>query len=91
MISAKAAGIIPILFLAACATAPEPQVKTVTVQVPVRVACVPADITAPPVTYADADAKAAPDAAERYRLIAAANAQRTSRLAILEPVVKACR
>jgi hypothetical protein len=77
--------------LAACATAPEPKVRTVEVRVPVRVACVTAEVPHPPTSYADDKAKAAPDAAERYRLIATANEQRKARLAIAEPVLAGCR
>lgn len=79
------------LCLAACATASEPRVRTVEARVPVRVACVTAEVPSPPASYADDRAKAAPDAAERYRIIAAGLAQRIARLAIVEPAIELCR
>lgn len=80
--------------LEACATdaAPAPQARVVTVEVPVARPCIPRDqVPDPPPAYADADLANAPDAAERYRLVAAANAQRKARLAVVEPAIAACR
>lgn len=87
----RAALLLPIL-LAACATKPEPVVKTVEVTVPVAAACVPKNLPAKP-TYPDtAEAlKAAPDAAARYVLIAAGRLLRIQRLAETEPVIEHCR
>lgn len=82
------------LFLAGCATTrpAEPTVVTQKVDVPVAVSCVPANLPDAP-QYVDTDAalKAAPDAAERFRLIAAGRLQRQSRLAVVEPVINSCR
>lgn len=80
--------------LAACAAAPvePPTVRTVEVKVPVPVACVPATL-APAPTYPDTaqTLRAANDAADRYRLMAAGRLLRDQRLAELEPVVAGCR
>lgn len=71
---------------------PEPKVRVVATSVEIRRPCVDqAQDPGPPIAYADAHLRAAPDAAERYRLTAAANQQRKARLALLEPVLEACR
>lgn len=79
--------------LAGCsATAqPEPIVETVEVAVPVPVSCVPETI-GDPERYEDTDAAllAAPDSAERYRLMIIGRSQRADRLGILEAVVRQC-
>lgn len=87
----RAVLLLPLL-LVACATKPEPVVKTVEVTVPVVVACVPKGLGAPP-TYPDTASalKGAPDAAARYVLLAAGRLLRQQRLAELEPVVEHCR
>ncbi|WP_242136996.1 hypothetical protein [Sphingomonas sp. TREG-RG-20F-R18-01] len=82
--------------LAACSTvptvAPQPQVVIKEVVVPGPPSpCVPKNIGGPPV-YQDSDTalRAAKDAAERYRLMAAARPLRMARLNELEPVVASC-
>ncbi len=83
--------VIPLLLLTACATTPEPQIVTREVLIKVREPCVPATVEAAP-TYPDANLPSEPTmAAERYRLIAAANERRKARLAVVEPVLAACR
>lgn len=80
-----------LLALAACTTPSEPKVRTVEVKVPVRQACVPADTPAP-VSYPDARLPTGAEAvAERFQFIAASNEARKARLAILEPIISACR
>lgn len=80
--------------LSACATQPAPvaTIRTVEVKVPVPTPCVPAALGPAP-AYPDTAAalRAAPDAADRYRLMAAGRLLRDQRLAELEPVVKGCR
>lgn len=80
--------IASLMLLAGCgALRPRPPVL-----VPVREACTPRDFPPAPQTYADDALPTAPEAAaERYRQIAAANAQRKARLALVEPVIAACR
>ena len=90
-------GILGLLFVAAflsgCGTTqtPRPEIRTVTVNVPVPQPCVPAELSPAP-TYPDTDdaLRAAPDAAERYRLVAAGRLLRITRNEILETVVKGC-
>lgn len=92
MKSASLAGIAPILFLAACGSTPKPDIRTVEVNVPVAVKCIPAGLRLAP-TYPDTDAalKAAPGPGELLQLLAAGRLLRAQRLAELEPVVEACR
>ena len=80
--------------LAACATAPaEPKVKIVESHVAVATSCIPKDKDpGQPKPYADANLPTAQEAiAERFQFIAAANEQRKARLAVLEPILSACR
>jgi len=79
------------LSLGACATTAEPEVKTVTVNVPVRTPCVPADLPPPPERYADEGLDAATPPDQRYLKTAEANLQRRARLARVEPVIANCR
>lgn len=79
---------------AACATTPEPQIeiRTVEVQVPVAVSCVPGALPAPPAYRVTRGALlAAPDPAARLVLAAAGFLEREARLAETEPVIAACR
>lgn len=78
------------LLLTACATVPEPDTRPpATVEVPVRVACLPADRPVRPSTYTDKDLAALDD----YKLVlglrrdALALARYTREL---EAIVKAC-
>ncbi len=87
--------VLSVAALTACAhttPSPEPVVRTVTVNVPVAVTCVPAQLAAAP-DYPDTAAKlkAAQDAAERYQLVVAGRELRIARLGELEPVVAGCR
>lgn len=78
------------LALASCATTAEPEIRTVTVKVPLRIACVPADLPPPPTSYADENSShMTPE--DRYLAIARANQERRARLTRLEPVVDLCR
>lgn len=88
----KALFLAPALFLAACATTnAEPEIRTVEVKVPVREACVPADLPPKPSSYADDALNAGTPPDERYKAIAVANQQRKARLARVEPVISGCR
>jgi hypothetical protein len=80
------------VLLSACAGKPEPVIRTVTVNVPVAVDCVPATLGAAP-AYPDTDEalRAAPDAAERYRLLFLGRLLRDARLGEVEPVIQSCR
>ncbi len=80
--------LIAALALAGCATTGE----TITVKVPVPVACVSDQLPKAP-TYPDtlAALKAAPDQAEFTRLLAAGWPLRNARLEALEAAVDACR
>ncbi len=67
-------------------------VRTVTVKVPVAQPCVPASLPDAP-AYPDTDGRlrAAPDAADRYRLLILGREIRIARLGLLEGVAAACR
>lgn len=82
--------IIILLAASGCATtgAPEPKVVVKEVQVPVLRSCVPKDLPEPGAYADDVPGK---DAAERFQKAAGANQQRKARLAVLEPVLAACR
>ena len=86
--------LIAALALASCATTgrPEPEVRTVTVQVPVAASCVPESLPGPP-AYPDTPEaiRAAPDAAARTALIFAGRELRIQRSAEVEPVIAGCR
>lgn len=81
------------LALAGCETTPkEPEIRTVEVKVPARVACVPESFPKAP-EYPDTDKalKAAPSGAERYQLIQAGRILRIQRSAEVEPMIEGCR
>lgn len=77
--------------LAGC-TSQSDAVRTVTVKVPVTAPCVPDSLPDAP-AYPDTDGRlrAAPDAADRYRLLILGREVRIARLGVLEGVVAACR
>jgi len=77
--------------LSGCGDRPRPEIRYVTVNVPVPQPCVPATLGEAP-DYPDTDAKllAAVDAAERYLLIAAGRALRIARNNELETAVAGC-
>ncbi|MDB5445688.1 MAG: hypothetical protein JWQ97_1005 [Phenylobacterium sp.] len=89
----KAAQIIPILFLAACATSqgPEPKVVVQRVEVPVAVRC--SVDPGPDPTFADtADAlRQAADLFERVKLLLAGRDQRDARLSELRAANAGCK
>lgn len=80
--------------LAGCATTapPEPVIVTKEVKVPVAVQCVPKGTPEPP-AYVDTDAalKSAAGPEDRFQLLAAGRIQRNQRLAVTEPIIRACR
>jgi hypothetical protein len=81
-------------WIAGCGSVPrEPVVKIERVPVPVAVSCVPEGVVEAQPTYKDSDAalKAAPDMAERYRLLAGEHAVHQVRETELEAIVKGCR
>jgi hypothetical protein len=83
--------LLPLLLLSACAT-PEPKVRTVTVDRPVAVSCIPAALDpAQPFPDTDEALRGAVDAAERYALVAAGRLLRDARLGELEPIILLCR
>lgn len=79
---------------AACGTIREPQIeiRTVTVEVPVAVSCVPEALPQPPAYRVTREVLlAAPDAAVRLALAVAGFLERDARLAETEPVLSGCR
>lgn len=90
----KQAALFPLILLAGCATTVdrEPVIRTISVKIPVAAVCVPVALPATP-DYPDSDEAllAAPDAAERYRLVAAGRLLRNQRLLELEPIIMTCR
>lgn len=80
---------------AACASPapPEPIIRTVEVQVPVPVSCIPADadLTAPDYPDTDTALLEAPDAAARYRLLYAGRGLREAFEVELVAILEACR
>jgi hypothetical protein len=83
------------LLLGACASTPplpEPQLRTIYVETPLMVACIPDTLEAAP-DYPDTDERlrAAPDAAVRYQLLFAGRQLRVARLNEVEPVIETCR
>jgi hypothetical protein len=87
----KAAPIIPILFLTACATAGEPKIVTREVKVPVAVKCSADPGPAPPYVDTAEALKAAPDLFERVKLLLAGRLQRMAREAELVAANAGCR
>ena len=78
--------------LAGCGTTGEPVVKTLSVDLPTPVACVPADTPSRPApSLSAAQLLAAPDAAARYQLLAEFWTSASPDLAMLAGVVEACR
>lgn len=79
---------------AACTPTLEPQIeiRTVEVQVPVPVSCVPAALpSAPPYRVTREVLLAAPDPGVRLTLAVAGFLEREARLTEVEPVVEGCR
>jgi len=87
----KRLALLSALALGGCAS-PAPTVVTQTVVKAVPVSCVPASLPRAP-NYVDSNKalKSAHDAAERFRLLAAGRIQRNNRLAVVEPVIEACK
>jgi len=68
------------------------EIRTIRVNVPVAVSCVPATLGEAPLYPDTVEAlRAAEDAAERYLLVFAGRSLREARLNELEPVVAGCR
>jgi len=81
-----------VIGLAGCTTAQEPKIVTQVVEKPVAVSCVPATFPGAPRYATDGDALSkATDAAERFRLLAAAWLQMCLRLSAVEPIIDSCR
>lgn len=90
----RALALLPLMALAACATkpAPEPVVRTVTVDRAIVVACVPRTLgPAPQYPDTDANIRASAGPGDLLQLLAAGRLLRQQRLAELEPVITACR
>jgi hypothetical protein len=80
------------LVLAGCDTTGEAVVKTVSVDMPTPVSCVPADTpNGPAPSLTAAELLAARDAAARYQLLAEFWTSASPDLAMLAGVVEACR
>lgn len=81
--------LIPVAFLAACATTKPPPIE---IKVPVPVPCVSADFPKAP-TYPDTREalRQAPDQAEFTRLLAAGWPLKEARLKALEAAIEPCR
>ena len=80
------------LLLAGCGTTPEPEVRTVIVNVPVPVSCVPAEARIEPeFRVSRNDVATASDAAERLRLSAAGFLERDAYVAEQLPVLRGCK
>ena len=80
-------------YLSGCETAGrrDPETRTVEVLVPVSKPCVDPATPQPPDSYSDDGVDQLGDPVERVRRRAAGLQERKARLAILEPVVAACR
>lgn len=88
---AKAARIIPILFLVACAHAPEPKIVTQVVKVPVATVC-PKDLRGPPATPdTDEALRAAPGPDVRLTLMAAGRLLKNQWINEAWSVLTACK
>jgi hypothetical protein len=88
----KAAAILPLLLLGACATTREPEVRIVEVRVPVAISCVPRALGPAP-AYPDTDeaVRASPGPGDLLQLLAAGRLLRIQRSAEVEPVIESCR
>lgn len=92
----RSAGVLALMLaglLTGCASGPqEPAIRTVQVNMPTPLSCVPEAFPEAP-AYPDSDQalKAAASGAERYQLIQAGRILRTQRAAEVEPVIEACR
>ena len=86
-----ALAVLPLL-VTMCQTTSEPRVVIQTVDRPVAVSCVPAELGGPP-EYPDSDSalRAAVDGAARYALVAAGRLLRMARQAETESVIVSCR
>ena len=85
--------LLAVITLPACTTTrPEPRVVIQTVDRPVAVSCVPAELGGPP-DYPDSDSalRAAVDGAARYALVSAGRLLRMARQAETESVIAGCR
>lgn len=88
----KRAIIAAALLLAGCQTPAEPEVRTVRVNVPVPVSCVPSDARIEPeFRVSRGDVATAYDAAERLRLSAAGFLEREAYITEQLPVLRGCK
>ena len=89
--------LLPLLALAACATAPaarpEPEIRTVEVRVPVATPCPALEALGSSPAYPDTDQAlaAAPNLFERVKLLLAGRVLRQTREATITAVVGACK
>lgn len=92
--AATASAMLACLSLAACGSVekPPPDIKTVRVEVPVPVSCVPEGLPAKPdFKVTREDLRKAPDLVTRYQLAVGGFLERDQRLAEVEPTIAACR
>lgn len=80
------------LLMAGCATSPEPIIRTVEVRVPTPVTCVPDNfVVEPQFRVSKGDVVAAPDTAERLRLLGAGFLEREAYIGEAQPVLRGCK
>lgn len=83
---------LSVWLLGACSTVEKPIAPPKQIPVAISRSCVPKEVGPPP-QYADPDdvLLGMDDGPDRYVLIAAGRIQRNQRLAVVEPVIAACR
>lgn len=94
MIRRTLAAAFALAVLTGCASTPDPEpiIRTVTVNVPVPVSCVPANANTEPTFRVSKEAVvAAPDAAERLRLVGAGFLERDAWIGEAVAVLRGCR
>lgn len=79
------------LALSACATTPEPQIRTVEVKVPIAVKCAVDPGPESPFSDTPEALRAAGDLFEKVKLLLAGRAQRDARLTELQASISGCR
>lgn len=93
MIIRNVAALCAVTLLVGCAsTLPEPEIRTVTVNVPVPVSCVPANANVEPnFKVSKASVETAPSPEERYRRAAAGFLEREAWVTEAVAVLRGCR